>query len=225
MISIDKKNKIKELYKEGVKPKQILEKLILENESITLGLIQKYIRDELKDLKEIHKKNARKKLIDDIAELYRNGSTSIQIGNQVGLSSGTVSNYISIHLGYLRDEHIKNSKVDLINRITDSYKKGLTTTEIARDLGMSSASTVRNYTMNLSEEIKNEHETNYKTRLDIRRENNRIFNQTSNSDMCTRAAVIQNRQSYYTDKDGNLRFDIRRGALPCDMPAVFATQF
>lgn len=216
-----------ELYKSGLDHKQIAEKLKNEyGQKISYDAIRKRITryiNTLKDkekneLKDEHKKNSKKILFSRIEKLYREGHTSVEIGKEVGLEATTVNNYISFYFKDLKLEHVKNSKSELLIKISDLYRKGFTTIEIGNELGMN-ASTVKNYTSKLVES-KEEHENNYKLRLDVNREFKKIFNQSSNREMSTRQAVIQNRQSYYTDKNGNLNFDITRGAIPIDLPKM-----
>lgn len=218
------------LYENGLSHKEIVEKLNNEHkETVTLNAIKQRIARYLKTLNDEekgkirhnHKENSKKILFGKIEKLYRKGCTHAEISAEVGLEVSTVRQYTNNYFKHLKGENIKNSKAELISEIASSYEAGFTTIEIGQDLGLS-ASLIKKYTLNLSESIKNEHEKNYKRRLDIRRENNRIFNQTSNKTMCTRQAVISNLQSYYTDKDGNLRFNIERGAIPCDLPEVFS---
>ncbi|MDU3597544.1 hypothetical protein [Clostridium butyricum] len=217
------KSEILTLYKEGMKTKDIHEKLNTNGASISLEALKKRINRMVKndnELKEEHKKNNRKLILNKIKELYSKGYTSMQIGEQIELDASTVRNYISVYCQDLKDIHYNNSKLDLLEKIKHSYKSGMTTSEIAEDLGVSS-SKIKKFTCSFSEDIKKEHEINYKKRIDIRRECKRIFTKSDNKTMNTEQLVKLNRQSYFTTKNGNLEFDTSRGALPIDMPKVF----
>lgn len=102
-------------------------------------------------------------------------------------------------------------------RIESLYKKGLSASEISERLESISVSSVQKYITRNFKHLRDIHKENRKTRQDslriLREQEKRIISDS--------ALLRYNRQSYNYDKDYNLVFNEKRGAIPDGLPSKY----
>lgn len=97
------------------------------------------------------------------------------------------------------------------------YKKGLSASEISERLGSISVSSIQKYITRNFKHLRDIHKENRKTR----QESLRILKEQEKRIISDSALLRYNRQSYNYDKDYNLVFNEKRGAIPDGLPSKY----
>lgn len=97
------------------------------------------------------------------------------------------------------------------------YKKGLSASDISERLEHISASTIQKCITRNFQHLKETHKENRK----MRQENLRILKYQEKKFISDSALLKYNRQSYNYDKDYNLIFNEKRGAIPDGLPSKY----
>ncbi|HBF5866272.1 sigma-70 region 4 domain-containing protein [Clostridioides sp. ZZV14-6044] len=202
------KDKIKDLYLKGYNAKEIA--ITLE---VSYERVRKYISRNYKDLKAIHKKNSNS-VIEEIKELYSKGYNAKEISHILHKNIDMVEKNISRKCVDLKKLHKKNNeKVVDIETTKKLYLKGYSVKEISEILNINS-NTVKLCIYRNCKDLKMIHKEKQKIRKDTLNLLDR-YNKTYISD----ASLLKyNRQSYKNDKNGDIKFDDKRGSKPYDIP-------
>ncbi|MCC0732117.1 MULTISPECIES: hypothetical protein [unclassified Clostridioides] len=203
-------DKVKELYSKGYNAKKIA--VILGEDSNTINLC---IYRNCGDLKKIHKKNNKKVVdIEIVRSLYSKGYNSKEIASLLNKNIGIIEKCICRNCEDLKKIHKKNNEkavdIEVVRRL---YLKGYNAKEIA-DILNKHSNTVNLCIYRNCEDLKKTHKENRIIRKDslelLDRHNKTYINDSS--------LLKYNRQSYKNDKNGDIKFDDKRGLKPYDIP-------
>ncbi|MCC0664962.1 hypothetical protein, partial [Clostridioides sp. ZZV15-6597] len=183
-----------------------------------IDMIEKNIIRNCEDLKKIHKKNNEKAVdIEEVRKLYLKGYNAKEISTILSKDSNTINLCIYRNCEDLKKIHKKNNeKVVDIETVRRLYLKGYSAKEIADTLNKE-ANTVNLCIYRNCIDLKKIHKENKIIRKDtlklLDRHNKTYINDSS--------LLKYNRQSYENDRNGNLKFDERRGSKPYDIPGIY----
>ncbi|MDV9368739.1 hypothetical protein RZ878_015055, partial [Clostridioides difficile] len=204
---------IRKLYSEGYNTKEIA-RVLHKN----IDMIEKNIIRNCRDLKKIHKKNNEKAVdIEEIRKLYSEGYNTKEIARVLHKNIDMIEKNIIRNCGDLKKIHKKNNEkaVD-IEAVRRLYLKGYNAKEIADTLNKE-ANTVNLCIYRNCVDLKKIHEEN---RI-IRKDTLKLLDRHNKTYINDGSLLKYNRQSYENDRNGNLKFDERRGSKPYDIPKVY----
>lgn len=206
-----KENKIKDLYLKGYRAKEIATTLEIGYESV-----RKYIVRNCKDLKEIHKKNSNS-IIEEIRKLYSKGYNAKEIAHVLHKNIDMIEKNIIRNCGDLKKIHKKNNEkaVD-IEAVRRLYLKGYNAKEIADTLNKE-ANTVNLCIYRNCVDLKKIHEEN---RI-IRKDTLKLLDRHNKTYINDGSLLKYNRQSCKNGKNGDIKFDDKRGSKPYDIPGIY----
>ncbi|MGX9758862.1 terminase gpP N-terminus-related DNA-binding protein [Clostridioides difficile] len=201
---------VRKLYLKGCNAKEIAHVL-----HKNIDMIEKNIIRNCEDLKKIHKKNSDKAVdIEEVRKLYLKGYNAKEIATILSKDSNTINLCIYRNCEDLKKIHKKNNeKVVDIEVVRRLYLKGYSAKEIADTLNKD-ANTVNLCIYRNCIDLKKIHKENRIIRKDtlnlLDRHNKTYINDSS--------LLKYNRQSYKNDKNGDIKFDDKRGLKPYDIP-------
>ncbi|EOE7347203.1 hypothetical protein PV669_16490 [Clostridioides difficile] len=204
---------VRKLYLEGHNAKEIA--LILNK---NIEMVKKSIIRNCVDLKKIHKKNNEKTIdLEEVRKLYSEGYNAKEIATILSKDSNTVNLCIYRNCEDLKKIHKKNNeKVVDIEATRRLYLKGYNAKEIA-DILNKDANTVDLCIYRNCIDLKKIHKEN---RI-IRKDTLKLLDRHNKTYINDGSLLKYNRQSYKNDRNGNLKFDKRRGSKPYDIPKVY----
>ncbi|HDX7085982.1 TPA: hypothetical protein RQA65_003493 [Clostridioides difficile] len=205
------KNKINNLYLKGYKAKEIAYTLEISYESV-----RKYITRNCKDLKEIHKRNSNS-VIGEVRKLYTKGYNAKEIAHILHKNIDMIEKNIIRNCEDLKKIHKKNNqKIVDIETIRRLYTKGYSAKEIADTLNKET-NTVNLCIYRNCEDLKKIHKEN---RI-IRKDTLKLLDRHNKTHISDSSFLKYNRQSYENDRNGNLKFNDKRGLKPYDIPKKY----
>ncbi|MCC0699478.1 hypothetical protein KGF42_08565 [Clostridioides sp. ZZV15-6383] len=205
------KEKIRHLYLKGHNAKEISILLKVNFESV-----RKCISRNFAHLKDIHKKNS-DSAVDKVKELYSEGYNAREIADILNKEANTVKLYIYRNCVDLKNIHKKNNeKVVDIETVKRLYTKGYKAKEIA-DILNKEANTVNLCIYRNCVDLKNIHKEN---RI-IRKDTLKLLDRHNKTHISDSSFLKYNRQSYENDRNGNLKFNDKRGLKPYDIPKKY----
>ncbi|HAU4845819.1 TPA: hypothetical protein KPG21_000006 [Clostridioides difficile] len=204
---------VRKLYIKGYNAKEIAD--ILSKDSNTVNLC---IYRNCGDLKKIHKKNNEKAVdIEEIRKLYSEGYNTKEIARVLHKNIDMIEKNIIRNCGDLKKIHKKNNEkaVD-IEAVRRLYLKGYSAKEIADTLNKET-NTVNLCIYRNCEDLKKIHKEN---RI-IRKDTLKLLDRHNKTHISDSSFLKYNRQSYENDRNGNLKFNDKRGLKPYDIPKKY----
>ncbi|HBF2925402.1 TPA: hypothetical protein KN155_003483 [Clostridioides difficile] len=204
---------IRKLYSEGYNTKEIAHVL-----HKNIDMIEKNITRNCRDLKKIHKKNNEKAVdIEEIRKLYSEGYNTKEIARVLHKNIDMIEKNIIRNCGDLKKIHKKNNEkaVD-IEAVRRLYLKGYNAKEIADTLNKE-ANTVNLCIYRNCVDLKKIHEEN---RI-IRKDTLKLLDRHNKTYINDGSLLKYNRQSYKNGKNGDIKFDDKRGSKPYDIPGIY----
>ncbi|HBH4034389.1 TPA: hypothetical protein KSL09_003213 [Clostridioides difficile] len=204
---------VRKLYLKGFNAKEI--STILSKDSNTINLC---IYRNCEDLKKIHKKNNEKAVdIEEVRKLYLKGFNAKEISTILSKDSNTINLCIYRNCEDLKKIHKKNNeKVVDIETVRRLYTKGYSAKEIADTLNKE-VNTVNLCIYRNCVDLKKIHEEN---RI-IRKDTLKLLDRHNKTYINDGSLLKYNRQSYKNGKNGDIKFDDKRGSKPYDIPGIY----
>ncbi|MDE3445471.1 hypothetical protein PV488_16135, partial [Clostridioides difficile] len=151
---------------------------------------------------------------EEVRKLYTEGYNAKEIATILSKDSNTVNLCIYRNCEDLKKIHKKNNeKVVDIETVRRLYTKGYSAKEIADTLNKD-VNTVNLCIYRNCEDLKKIHEEN---RI-IRRDTLKLSDRHNKTYINDGSLLKYNRQSYKNDKNGDIKFDDKRGSKPYDIP-------
>lgn len=203
-------SQILNLYVEGVSPKQIASKLNKSTSSIYT-----YISRNLKDYKPLHKENKYQK----IRALYEEGYIPSEIASKIDEKVDTVRNHIYKNFKGSRAIHLENREKRPNDKIKDLYCKGYTIVEISKILNIKRDNVKNHYYRNLTE-----YRPKHEEARNLNNEIKQLVERQCKDYISDHALLKINRQSYDYDKNNDLVYNEKRGAIPGGLPKKYKNE-
>ncbi|ENY8332372.1 TPA: hypothetical protein ACKONR_000441 [Clostridioides difficile] len=204
---------VRKLYTKGYNAKEIAH-ILHKN----IDMIEKNIIRNCKDLKKIHKKNNQKTVdMEEVRKLYTKGYNAKEIAHILHKNIDMIEKNIIRNCEDLKKIHKKNNqKIVDIETIRRLYTKGYSAKEIADTLNKET-NTVNLCIYRNCVDLKKIHKEN---RI-IRRDTLKLLDRHNKTHISDSSFLKYNRQSYENDRNGNLKFDDKRGSKPYDIPKKY----
>ncbi|MCE0588426.1 hypothetical protein, partial [Clostridioides difficile] len=170
------------------------------------------------DLKKTYKINNEKVIdIEEVKKLYLKGYNAKEIADILNRNIDMIKKCICRNCEDLKMIHKKNNeKIVDIETVRRLYSKGYNAKEIADTLNKE-ANTVNLCIYRNCVDLKKIHEEN---RI-IRKDTLKLLDRHNKTYINDGSLLKYNRQSYKNGKNGDIKFDDKRGSKPYDIPGIY----